>query len=33
MPDLDRILYSDDCLNVLNDELALPTGVPFASGV
>ena len=22
----DRILYSDDCLNVLNDELALPTG-------
>ena len=24
--DLDRILYSDDCLNVLNDELALPTG-------
>ena len=21
-----RILYSDDCLNVLNDELALPTG-------
>ena len=22
----DRILYSDDCLNVANDELALPTG-------
>ena len=22
----DRILYSDDCLNVLNDVLALPTG-------
>ena len=22
----DRILYSGDCLNVLNDELALPTG-------
>ena len=21
-----RILYSDDCLNVLNDELALPNG-------
>ncbi len=21
-----RLLYSDDCLNVLNDELALPTG-------
>ena len=21
-----RILYSDDCLNVANDELALPTG-------
>ncbi len=23
---LNRLLYSDDCLNVLNDELALPTG-------
>lgn len=23
---LNRILYSDDCLNVLNDELALPSG-------
>ena len=23
---MNRILYSDDCLNVLNDELALPTG-------
>ncbi len=22
----DRMLYSDDCLNVLNDELALPGG-------
>ena len=26
MTDANRILYSDDCLNVLNDELALPTG-------
>ena len=26
MADMNRILYSDDCLNVLNDELALPTG-------
>ena len=24
--DVNRLLYSDDCLNVLNDELALPTG-------
>ena len=24
--DVNRILYSDDCLNVLDDELALPTG-------
>ena len=24
--DTNRILYSDDCLNVLNDELALPSG-------
>ena len=24
--DINRILYSDDCLNVLNDELALPAG-------
>ena len=24
--DANRILYNDDCLNVLNDELALPTG-------
>jgi adenine specific DNA methylase Mod len=23
---MNRILYADDCLNVLNDELALPTG-------
>ena len=23
---MNRLLYSDDCLNVLNDELALPTG-------
>ena len=23
---VNRVLYSDDCLNVLNDELALPTG-------
>ena len=26
MTTANRILYSDDCLNVLNDELALPTG-------
>ena len=26
MSDINRTLYSDDCLNVLNDELALPTG-------
>ena len=26
MAEVNRILYSDDCLNVLNDELALPTG-------
>ena len=24
--EVNRVLYSDDCLNVLNDELALPTG-------
>lgn len=23
---MNRILYADDCLNVLNDELALPSG-------
>ena len=26
MADLNRVIYSNDCLNVLNDELALPTG-------
>ena len=26
LTEVNRILYSDDCLNVLNDELALPTG-------
>ena len=26
MAEVNRVLYSDDCLNVLNDELALPTG-------
>ena len=24
--DVNRVLYNDDCLNVLSDELALPTG-------
>ena len=23
---MSRVLYADDCLNVLNDELAIPTG-------